>query len=413
MYLNHPKRLVLILLVIVFSVVFIHFYKIFAYKTPHYYYSIINSQEHVNADTKLTDTDKQNLENCKKEGDDCYRHFYDTYTMKYGVQEAFSHLALVQQVYPELLPSCHYISHGIGHASFRLNKNELYKSFGMLQDSDFFKNIATCGNGYFHGVIEEYARKAKNEDDLVELLNGVCDSKGIAEVAPCFHGIGHAIVVQLNYDLEKSVNVCDRITNKPSSLFDCHTGAFMEAITRDVVTFKNGKFDLNVCDSYDKKYQPACYMEHTSLFENFFTEPYEYTRNVRMCKTISDKINRLSCIKLNAIRAVRIAHYEKISQMCDSTSNGTERVACYAIIASRIAASQDLKFDSESYVLVLRDICSLSGFVSKYSCMNMVLNHGNRLFWTDEGDFKIPAPSLSFVWEQIKSEGIYVYKKII
>jgi hypothetical protein len=27
-----------------------------------------------------------------------------------------------------------------------------------MQNNTFFKNVATCGNGYYHGVIEEYAK---------------------------------------------------------------------------------------------------------------------------------------------------------------------------------------------------------------------------------------------------------------
>jgi hypothetical protein len=173
----------------------------------------------------------------------------------------------------------------------------------------------------------------------------------------------------------------------------------MEIINKTVVNVKKGKMQFNMCEKVDDKYKTACYMEQTSLFEWYSKDPKNYTRNISFCKQIEDPVLRMSCIKLNAIRATRIVHYEKIKEMCNNTSSQAEANVCFAVFSARIAGSMNLKYKSPEYKKVVADICSIAGPWDKYACMYFVYNKDNKLFWTTAEDLLMPKPSWQFIWD--------------
>ncbi|MBP9669758.1 MAG: hypothetical protein KBE09_05725 [Candidatus Pacebacteria bacterium] len=364
-------------------------------------YTTIENQETIREDVPITEEEFANIENCsaaivgsRNRAEECMRNFYDEYTMQHGGDKAFAHLARLQKEHPNLLPGCHYISHGIGHAMLRLGGNDPFKAFTFLEQHEVFKNVITCGNGYFHGVIEELAKDTQDKDELVALLNPICSSNEIQNRGNCYHGVGHAAMIQTEYSIPDMLYICDRISSRPEDIFGCHTGGFMEhaqAHTDDVLV-KDQKMSFTICDAQEPKYQAACYLEHSSHFEAFSSDPRNYTRNIGFCKQIENDINRMACIKLFAIRAVRIARYPEVREMCLNTSSRYERVMCTAVMADRIAGSADKSRATEDYHERVRAICATMNPVFAEQCAYLVYEGGKRLFYTSDADLHFSTP---------------------
>jgi effector-binding domain-containing protein len=313
--------------------------------------------------------------------------------MKNGTEKAFLHLATLQKEMPTLLSSCHYISHGIGHATFRLVGKDVGEAFSVLENRGYYKNIATCGNGYFHGVIEEFSKNTKNLEELGNKLKTVCDNKKITNKGNCFHGVGHASIIQTDYNIENSLKICDSISNKENEQFGCWTGVFMEYDQLfEVVKVNEGKIYFEVCDALvNDKYKPACYLEQSSNFESYAKNWRDYANNINYCKHIRGDLNRMACVKLFAIRAIRIVRYEKITEMCANTSNKYEQIICTAISADRIARSSDYARTGQTYQTAIEEVCNTLDFLKKPYCIYILNKEKDKLFYTSEQDFVLPS----------------------
>lgn len=367
------------------------------------FYGAIATQEVVRDDVPLTTEEFAHIENCQAAvvgsrnlSEECMRQFYDDYTMQHGGEQAFAHLARLQAEHPNLLPSCHYISHGIGHAMLRLSGNNPYNAFSFLEQHEVFKNIVTCGNGYFHGVIEELAKDTTDNDALVSLLRPICASDAIKNRGNCYHGVGHAAMIQTEYSIPHMLYICDRISSRPEDIFGCHTGGFMEHAQayQDDAIAENKKMRFVICDAQEPQYQPACYLEHSSHFESFSSDPLNYTRNIGFCKQIESDLNRMACIKLFAIRAVRIARYQDVRDMCLNTSSRYERVMCTAVIADRIAGSADSSRATQTYHETVKRVCATMNPAFAAECAYLVYEGGKRLFYTSDADLQFSTPTL-------------------
>ncbi len=364
-------------------------------------YGTIESQETIRDDVPVTTEEFAVIENCspavlgnRNRAEECMRNFYDDYTMQHGGDEAFAHLARLQKEHPALLPSCHYISHGIGHAVLRLSGSDPFKAFEFMELHNAFKNVVTCGNGFFHGVIEEIAKDTRDKDALVALLQPICASNKIKNRGNCYHGVGHAAAIQTEYDIPDMLYICDHISVRPEDVFGCHTGGFMEYAQANTgnVAVEDQKMKFLICDAQEEKYQPACYLEHSSHFEAFTSKPHNYTRNIGFCKQIDNEVNRMACIKLFAIRAVRIVRYADVREMCLNTSSRYERVMCTAVMADRIAGSADSTRDTAQYHQAVKDICATMNPVFAAHCVYIVEQGGKRLFYTTAQDLQFSTP---------------------
>jgi hypothetical protein len=374
--------------------------------SPHYYYSIIKNQEKILPITSITEQDIKIMSDCllpKKSRhinksdseDDCLRAFYKKYTILHGVEKAFSHLALVQREYPNMLRDCHYLSHGIGHGAVELNHGDVYKAFSIMDSSQYFKNVNTCGNGYYHGAVEEAAQGIKGKVELAKILRGVCNDRRILNsVSPvsfsnCFHGVGHAAGVAFSGKPKDALYVCDFVGESLDNRFLCYTGYFMETTTFLSIDVKKGIATFTECDQVSSPYKEACYLEQSSYMERFSNNPRNYTRNMGFCKQIHTELERMACVKVFAIRAVRIVRYEDVKSMCKNTSTAQEQSICSAIVAYRIAGSIDKTYN-KSYVGIVKDICATFDLVTSLRCRYYALSHKRNLFVVTQDDLIRP-----------------------
>jgi hypothetical protein len=310
----------------------------------------------------------------------CFAKFYEQYTKENGLEKAFSHLAFLNKDFPEYFEACHIITHGIGHAELQNNDGDVAKSLLQVNmQNPLYKNMSTCANGYFHGIIEEYLKDVKDENTLIDKSRLICneslyDKKSLSE-GGCFHGVGHALYLQLDYDWDKSLKLCDSITENKSDRYNCYTGVLMEDIMdskqEEIFThIKNDnlyKFNFKRCESLDEIYKPACYMEVSVLFENLSENKNDYSLNISFCKYLANETYKMACIKQMAYRAIT-NFYMFPGKMCNVLENDNQKIICLATYAYRLAGS--INETDEYKQKIWDDICSYAND-KKGVCLNL------------------------------------------
>lgn len=106
---------------------------------------------------------------------------------------------------------CHDIAHAIGQAGVSFTKDPKQV---LDQCTDL------CTSGCYHGAVEQYVLD-NSSDTLLANMNNLCTS------AACFHGLGHGLASIAQFDLKKSLQLCDKL-NDDSSKMNCGFGVFME-----------------------------------------------------------------------------------------------------------------------------------------------------------------------------------------
>jgi hypothetical protein len=167
--------------------------------------------------------------------------------------------------------ACHQIVHAIGRTAYR------QLGFGKA----FHACDATCQSGCLHGVLERVfltPQELAAGEDHVEFqtiekrIREICTAERIGSVRPdflmqCHHGLGHAALYSLRYDIPRALNACDLLP-KGMPRESCYLGVFMENTNAPDTDERDIRKDhpLYPCDIVDERYQGACYNNHTKAW---------------------------------------------------------------------------------------------------------------------------------------------------
>ncbi len=160
---------------------------------------------------------------------------------------------------PVLREYCHFIAHAIGrHAALMLGATD-----AALRECDH-----RCHSGCVHGVIEQvFFAGGRTEHftlpELEEQIPEVCTAgESRAASIQCTHGLGHAILSALEYDLPQALRGCDRLPDRTGRQ-SCQLGVFMENIITDQQDKRWLKEDkpLYPCTVVEEPYRRMCMTE--------------------------------------------------------------------------------------------------------------------------------------------------------
>lgn len=201
----------------------------------------------------------------------CMDDFILNYSQSREIKDILAESENARLINSSFEASCHPITHSIGRVTFQ--------KFGNVGDA-FEACDQSCHSGCYHGVMERlfYGDEDLNDstkhlsyEDMKEKIPGICSSANFRNpsnsvIFQCLHGVGHAIMYSLDYDLEQSLLSCDLLGNEYERS-SCYGGVLMENVT----AFEKEKRDIKVsdpnypCNKLDKKYQSDCYVMQTSL----------------------------------------------------------------------------------------------------------------------------------------------------
>ena len=239
-------------------------------------------------------------------------------------------LAIVQRYEDEdttLRLSCHPVVHAVGRETFRLT--------GTVHDS-FAACDQTCHSGCYHGAMERFLRGgAVSDDEAGHISEAELREKAVAACDPreavrfrfqCLHGLGHALMFFLDYNLVGALRACDQQSDGWSRS-SCYGGVFME----NVFSATPQKRDLSAtdyhypCNKLDPQYRSDCYMMQTTrMTEMGLSTP----RLFEECRKAG--VNQHTCMQSigrDLSNNVRIGDPRLVAQKCELGTD-EERRAC-------------------------------------------------------------------------------------
>ncbi len=183
-----------------------------------------------NLTEKLTSAEKNvvtRLRACREKADEevCLQNSYESYAKQFGTVAALQLIRNETISNPTFAGTCHSVMHKIGHVAVG--------EYGSFQEAYAHGNY-DCGNGYFHGVVEEVFR-GKSDDSLTPAqIHCFCESvatttlntKDYAKLN-CVHGLGHALVYKYEGKLSDALPLCTNLLGE-QYIGECVAGAFME-----------------------------------------------------------------------------------------------------------------------------------------------------------------------------------------
>ena len=237
----------------------------------------------------------------------------------------------------ESLFDAHELSHIVG--------NTLYDQRG-------FSGIEACdeafGYGCYHGVNEKmfYENGSDALTEMEELCNELFrhDEQFSQEYVACIHGAGHGLLTYHVYDLEKSLEDCNRF----ELAHDCVSGVFMEYAFGAPIgkKFYDQPWDLctTIVSDANRMMCGGAVSAITQFhFETFtthaFSEQTSIGANVTICKSAPDTLTRDGCIwgLAGLFTLISPQNPGAISQMCDEFSSIETRDLCLTESAKKLA----------------------------------------------------------------------------
>jgi hypothetical protein len=212
----------------------------------------------------------------------CWSERYKALVQQKSVKEAFDDL---RQHYPDsvyLQSQCHQITHIIGRTSA-----ESTESVGDI----YSKGDSFCWSGYYHGVIEQVAKKM-GKDEFLGQLNTICaDVEAKSRYSfyhyNCVHGLGHGVMSISDNELFDSLKSCDSITDSWNRS-SCIGGVFMENVMSDPATnpthttkYLKPEEPLYPCTAVDVPYKEQCYLMQTSYALRQIN--YDFSKGFSLC----------------------------------------------------------------------------------------------------------------------------------
>ncbi len=365
----------------------------------YYYYNLLDNnkiafdvqESEVAVDLKLLD--KCKIRSIGFKPDSCYTDFYRKYTIVNGPEKALSHLSTMMLNDTTIVPGCHYITHGIGEGTYLKNKKDLGQSFAF-DVSKNFKNVGSCGNGFYHGISIGLTRDTKTPDGLYTKLLDFCEEKthyGGLGFESCTHGVGHAVTLYFNHDRTLALNFCDRLFAKDiSKVFGCYTGTMMEyGVFVDYTGLLSGPGVaglIQLCAEFAEgsKKREACIIEGAGTVRGPYSQ--NYVAAATECQILPNRLERKACTKLTVLQAVRLGRSQEAKLVCRVLKKYEDEIECTAFFAVYLARAVDLKRGS-LFDKVSNDACHTLNYLGYVKCYGLVKKNLNT--FTSDRNFGI------------------------
>lgn len=186
----------------------------------------------------------------------------------------------------QAITQCHDLTHAIGAA-------------GLIVMKDLNTTLLSCTNtcvyGCQHGVISAWYSMGK---DILGKLPGICVEGIDWSKLPygqngCFHEIGHAVANIAGYDVEKALQLCDKVSQ--IGRVDCAHGVFMEAyepatFTTSILPMRSDYVEW--CGTLRDPYKQICYDKAGA---NVYGRTRSDSESFAMCEKIPSAL-RSGCV---------------------------------------------------------------------------------------------------------------------
>jgi mono/diheme cytochrome c family protein len=165
--------------------------------------------------------DGTTLSDCGEADATCYLQAFGNLAYNEGPKVALERFAETIRTNPSVEASCHPIAHTIGAGALKRFHGDVGRAFA--------DGTATCGSGYYHGLLE-WKLAGLPENEVAGVAKTVCNETRAASrfiYYQCVHGLGHGFMLYTRYDLPGALGFCHRLTAQFDQV-SCSGGVFME-----------------------------------------------------------------------------------------------------------------------------------------------------------------------------------------
>ena len=196
----------------------------------------------------LPNIDKKHDINCRVGDYDCLESYFDNYSNSHSPKSAINRLYEVKKI-KDYSQYCHTLAHFLGKKYYNLYNSPM-KALNLGGKS--------CSDGYYHGVIEEYARQI-DSDTYTKQINDICASILDKYLnMDCIHGIGHGSYIIAKRNPVVASKICNNLASDFNILM-CTSGVFMQFSLDERLRPNTLDNLLNICDKdISTKYREAC-----------------------------------------------------------------------------------------------------------------------------------------------------------
>lgn len=185
---------------------------------------------------------------------------FDNYTKRVGPESAYE---VLKRRYSKNEPEGHDFAHIIGHWA--------YAQRGL-------DGLVVCDSAFNYGCQHGFAEKFLDGKDIysIRTLEAKCVEFGPVHAPSCLHGIGHAVMIDSSYNLDKALADCE-ILMLPSQTY-CFDGVFMERVVGSMLpeAYKLKVTEENLdepCGDINERYRRECFRNQPTAWMAFFQSP--------------------------------------------------------------------------------------------------------------------------------------------
>ena len=281
---------------------------------------------------------------------------------KTSPREAFKRYREILKIDPLSYNTCHGIAHQMGHTA--------YESLGFQKAMQF--QDALCGGGYIHGIIEARFGLLQESEILKEVAT-ICDEDN----RPCYHGIGHGLMVATKLNIGQSLRYCDRLPELGRR--NCYDGVWMHRFdleesgareTPSAVTKPDQQAtenDLSLCLQTPKAYKSSCYFYLPRIFAH--AQELDFNDFASLCNAVEPD-GQIACAAGtgHAVMKYHIAEPEISMNRCLGFESAPLKNACkegsalyYLFAAEAPTESPCLNFTNEQDRAICRKVDAYRG----------------------------------------------------
>lgn len=222
--------------------------------------------------------DTTKLASCKGEFA-CLEQAFGNLAYESGPQTALAAFDRRMAADKRVEANCHRIAHTIGAASLVHFDGSVGKAFAG--------GSASCWSGYYHGVLER-AFSGVPEARVSAVARTLCADSEIRRTTfiayQCVHGLGHGLMIYTDYDLPRSLRVCDALDGSWDQV-SCTGGVFMENISSSYGIKSRWLKDDDLiypCNTVARRHKVYCYLMVTSRI--LPAVGYDFRRTAQFCR---------------------------------------------------------------------------------------------------------------------------------
>ena len=234
--------------------------------------------------------------------------------VKSDPNKAFTELRNSLKENPSLYPSCHALTHRMGHAAFDVHGYDMAMQY----------QNPICGGGYIHGLLERKFGLLTIENIQENMLD-ICKDDPI-----CLHGVGHGLMIATKDDIQKSLSICKII--KSVKRTNCFDGVFMHSFDNEDTGIIHNSLDVkkasDVCKNSPSYAKGNCYFYLPRTIKN---EDASVVSN--FCSNINDdNFQRFCFTGVGALfmKYNPIFNRDDVLKKCDNILDDKNRGYCYS-----------------------------------------------------------------------------------